>query len=361
MERKINVGITGQSGFMGTHLFNFLSLKNDEINLIHFKDEYFNDKQTLDNFTGQCDVIVHLAAMNRHGVPKVIYDTNIRLVKQLIESLEENKSSAMVIFSSSTQEERDNPYGESKKEGRQLLENWALKNNGSCYGFIIPNVFGPFGNPFYNSVIATFSYQLTHNETPAIQVDGELKLIYIQELVQLFYQKIKTFNDKRIETFIVPHTSVINVSGILEKLQFYKTTYFNQHIIPSITEDFDRNLFNTFRSYIDIDSYYPVKYDKNEDDRGIFVEIMRHKQGGQASFSTTKPNVTRGNHFHTRKIERFAVVHGEALIQLRRYGTDIVSTFRLSGKEPSFVGHALPGIPITLSTLEMMTFIQFFG
>lgn len=219
----INVGITGQSGFMGTHLFNFLSLKKDEITLIPFRDEYFKDSQTLNDFTRRCDVIVHLAALNRHGDPRVIYDTNVRLVKQLIESLEENNTAPLIIFSSSTQEERDNPYGESKKEGRRLLESWATKNNGGFYGFIIPNVFGPFGNPYYNSVIATFSHQLTHDETPAIQVDGELKLIYVQELVELFYQKIKTVQDKKVESFVVPHTSVIKVSGILDKLLFLKT------------------------------------------------------------------------------------------------------------------------------------------
>ena len=132
--------------------------------------------------------------MNRHGDPQVIYDTNIRLVKQLIKALESSEGPKHVLFSSSTQEEADNPYGNSKREGRKLLEDWAQRTGSSFTGMIIPNVFGPFGNPYYNSVVATFSHQLTHGEKPQIQVDGQLKLIYVGELVEHIYQLITITN-----------------------------------------------------------------------------------------------------------------------------------------------------------------------
>ena len=179
----IKIGITGQSGFVGTHLYNTLGLYPERFERIHFQDDYFQDTDKLKTFVQSCDAIVHLAAMNRHNDPEVLYDTNIGLVKQLISACETTRSTPHILFSSSTQEERDNLYGKSKKEGRELLEQWALKNNGNFTGFIIPNVFGPFGNPYYNSVVATFCHQLTHNETPRIETDGEIKLIYVGELV----------------------------------------------------------------------------------------------------------------------------------------------------------------------------------
>src|SRR5450759_4626539 len=186
----LKVGITGQYGFIGTHLFNFLNLKKEEITLIPFEDKYFENDNQLRKFVNDCDAIVHLAAMNRHGDPQVIYDTNLKLVNQLIEALEVTNSRPHVLFSSSTQEERDNLYGKSKRDGRILFEQWAQRNKTRFTGFVIPNVFGPFGNPFYNSVVATFCHKLTHNEQPKIVIDANLQLIYVNELVDLFYQKI---------------------------------------------------------------------------------------------------------------------------------------------------------------------------
>ena len=191
------VGITGQSGFVGTHLYNTLGLQPDKFERIPFKDEYFQNENELQYFVKSCDVIFHLAAMNRHNEPEVIYNTNIGLVKQLIAACEATKSIPHVFFSSSTQEERDNLYGKSKKEGRELFELWARSSNAQFTSLIIPNVFGPFGHPNYNSVVATFCHQLTHNETPKIDVNGEVKLIYVSELVTDIITRI-TNHESRI-------------------------------------------------------------------------------------------------------------------------------------------------------------------
>ena len=370
----IKVGITGQAGFVGTHLFNTLGLYPDKFERISFEDAFFSDENKLKSFVSNCDAIVHLAAMNRHNDPEVLYQTNLNLVKQLIDAMESTGSTPHVLFSSSTQEERDNLYGRSKKEGRELLEQWATRNNATFTGFVIPNVFGPFGNPYYNSVIATFSHQLTHNETPRIDVDGEIKLIYVAELVEHFINKIKDHrvtqclntelhSDVNCETpfntvkhceptspcetpfntakhcvpFFVPHTSEIKVSALLQKLTTFKETYFDQGIIPNLDTPFDRNLFNTFLCYIDHKSFFPFKLKPNTDDRGSFVEIIKLSSGGQVSFSNTVPGITRGNHFHTRKAERFAVIKGKARIEFRRIGTDTIYTYDLDGSQPSFV------------------------
>lgn len=337
----MKIGITGQTGFVGTHLFNTLGLYPDKFKRIPFEDAFFSDEALLNAFVQNCDAIVHLAAMNRHNDPEVIYQTNIKLVQQLITACETTSSTPHILFSSSTQEERDNLYGRSKKEGRQLLEQWAGKNQAKFSGFVIPNVFGPFGNPYYNSVIATFCHQLTHNEQPKIEVDGEIKLIYVAELVQHFIDKILTQDSKDrnmpYETFFVPHTSQIKVSSLLQKLTEFKENYFQQGILPNLDEPFDRNLFNTFLCYINHASFFPFPLKLNTDERGSFVETVKLHSGGQVSFSTTVPGITRGNHFHTRKAERFAVIKGKAKIELRRIGTDKVFSFELDGTQPSFV------------------------
>ena len=256
----------------------------------------------------------------------------------LIKAMEATGSRPHILFSSSTQEERDNLYGKSKRDGRILFEQWAEKNNADFTGFVIPNVFGPFGNPYYNSVIATFSYQLTHNEQPKIMVDATLQLIYVNELVKLFYQKIIAADrDPGAARFDVSYTSEIKVSEILRSLENYKSVYFEGHSFPELNSVFEINLFNTFRSYIDHSSVYPVLLKKNTDQRGTFIETTKTSLGGQFSYSTTLPGVTRGNHFHTRKIERFIVIRGKAVIELRRIGTADILRFELDGEKPSFV------------------------
>jgi Nucleoside-diphosphate-sugar epimerases len=334
---KIKVGITGQAGFIGTHLFNYLSLFKDVYELVPFGDNYFDDEAVLTEFALKCDVIVHLAAVNRHHDPNELYSKNIELVDKLIKSLSLAKSKAHIIFSSSIQEERDNIYGKSKKEGRLKLLDWATQNKSGFTGLIIPNVFGPFGKPFYNSVISTFSYQLINNDTPKIENDVKLNLLYVGELCEIISDLAISPKGQITEENRVPHSFSINVSAILEELKKYNENYLNYGIIPKLQNNFEINLFNTFRSYINCSNQFPFKYKVNEDERGIFVETMKLNTGGQVSYSTTNPGVTRGNHFHTRKIERFSVIKGKARIQLRRYGTKEIIDLFLDGTEPSFV------------------------
>ena len=371
----LKIGITGQAGFIGTHLYNTLSLYPDKYIRITFRDEFFQSEEALDAFVKQCDVIVHLAAMNRHNDPNVLYKTNIELVQKLIDSMERTNSKPYVIMSSSLQEERDNVYGLSKKEGRELFNQWAERNGAKFTGLIIPNVFGPFGVPFYNSVISTFSYQICNKQEPKIEVDNELKLIYVGDLVKViislfpadyaekntdYADKETTVNTEGTEStegtedtqntegtedtdgwlppkvLEVPYKAKYKVSELLYKLKDYYETYVVKGIFPDLTDWFEVCLFNTFRSYLPKE-HFPVKYNKHLDDRGIYVEIMKFMSQGQVSFSTTLPGISRGNHFHTRKIERFAVIKGKASIKLRKYGTDEVIEYILDGEESAYV------------------------
>jgi UDP-2-acetamido-2,6-beta-L-arabino-hexul-4-ose reductase len=184
-------------------------------------------------------------------------------------------------------------------------------------------------------VVATFSHQLTRSEQPRVEVDKLLKLIYVGELTSVMKECL--VNQVADPEYHVPHTSESKVTEILQILERFQSEYLRQGIIPSLDTIFERNLFNTFRSYMDIPNHFPVALKEHSDNRGSFVETMRLGIGGQVSFSTTKPGITRGNHFHIRKIERFVVIRGKAEIQLRRIGTGDVISYKLDGANPSYV------------------------
>ena len=333
--KMLNVGITGQNGFIGTHLYNTLGLNPEQYELVFFNKTFFDSDEGLDSFVAQCDVIIHLAAMNRHSNPDTIYNTNIQLVDKLLASLIRTDSNAHIVMSSSSQEEKNNLYGKSKRDGRILFRNWTQTSKGSFTGLIIPNVFGAFGRPNYNSVVATFCYKVANNEVPEVHKDSLLSLIYVGELVDAIREVID--KGKAVEKLVIKPTSQLKVTELLVLLNSFKSEYQDNGEIPEINSVFQLNLFNTFRCYMDIKNFFPKRIKQYEDARGSFVELIRLGIGGQVSFSTTVPGITRGNHFHTRKIERFVVIKGKALIQLRRIGTNEVLNFYLDGKEPAYV------------------------
>ncbi|RRQ48849.1 NAD-dependent epimerase/dehydratase family protein [Maribacter algicola] len=337
---NIRVGITGQAGFIGYHLYQTLALRED-VTLVDFERSYFQENRKLEKFVSTCDVIVHLAAMNRHEDPQVIYDTNVDLVQKLIQTCKATGAKPHILFSSSSQEEKDNLYGKSKKAGKQLFMEWAARSGGKATSLTIPNVFGPFGKPNYNSVVATFCHKVARDEEANIINDGKVGLIYINELIAHFVSVIfgttsgETIGANGYALNIAPN-HYVKVSKILALLKQYKMDYMENGIFPNLEDPFEKALFNTFRCYVP-EEHYPVKFTKHTDNRGSFVEIARTQTPGQFSFSTTVPGITRGNHFHTRKAERFAVISGKARIQLRRIGTKEVINYDLDGDEPAYV------------------------
>ncbi len=325
--------ITGLVGFMGSHLRDRLSREQD-IEVPPFEDAYFSQPDKLQEVLAGSDTVVHLAAMNR-GDDKEIYNTNIELVQKLVYQLEQLGETPYVIFSSSTQATLDNSYGRSKKEGARLFEEWSKKTSAPVTALAIPNVFGDRGKPFYNSVVATFCHLLTHGGKPEVQVDKEVSLIYINELVEVFWEKIKN-PPKGFENVAVKPTVAAKVTDILKLLNHFKECFYDKRVVPTFANTFEKNLYNTFVSYAE-----PADYEQpltlRTDERGSLFEVVKEEKGSQIFFSTTKPGIVRGNHYHTRKQEKFCVVKGEAIIRIRRIGTDKVIEHRVSGEKPVVV------------------------
>ncbi len=327
------IGITGMAGFIGTHLRDRL-MREKDIEVLPFEDAYFDNPEAFVDFCKKADVIVHLAGVNRHE-PQIVYEKNIELMEKLLQFVNNAGKKPYILFSSSTQIERDNEYGRGKKRAMELLEAWSNKHHLPAVSMVIPNVFGDGGRPFYNSVVATFCYQLTHGQTPTIQADSQMKLIYINDLVEDIWRLIQNPpNGYHIE-YIKPRAEA-KVSEILNWLNQFKEAYYGSGTVPEQKTDFQRDLYNTFLTYMDA-ADWERKLKLNTDERGSFVEVFKLERGGQVSFSTTKPGITRGNHYHIRKNEKFCVISGQASIKLRRIGTDKVIEYKVSGDSPSWI------------------------
>ena len=287
-------------------------------------------------------MIIHLAAVIKNKDKKILQDVNFELMKKLLFSHEKSNSKPAIFFASSTQENLSTIYGLSKKELSKSLEKWSYKSKAYSRVFIIPNVFGPFSKPYYNSVVSTFCYQLSRNINTELKINKELELIYVNNLVNRMIDEISIFFETRTEQHLfkridILHEKTIHVSSLLSKLEDYKSYYIHKNKIPNFNENFDRDLFNTFLTYFDFDNFFPQSLEENNDERGAFYENIKSKEECQFSFSTTMPGYTRGNHFHTRKLERFTVIKGKARIEFRRIGTTKKFSFLLDGDSPSFV------------------------
>ena len=238
----INIGITGQSGFIGQNLVNYLQ-SFENISLIFFNRTFFSDSKLLDNWVKKCDIIFHLAAISRHDKEKTLYDINIMLVKKLISSLERTNSKPQIIYTSSTHEIKDTYYSKSKYEGRMLFSDWSVKNNTIFNGLILPNVFGPYAKPNYASVVATFCYNVSKNIKSKIISDAKMKLIYIDELLHSFLEIIN--QKKKNNCHNIAFTHEIYVSEILKKLNNFYDSY-KSNKTPILETNFDKNLHFTF-------------------------------------------------------------------------------------------------------------------
>ena len=330
----MKLGITGASGFIGYHLSHSLDKCRDGYSVLTCGRAAFYDDVKILEFVSACDCIVHLGGENT-GAPEDVYAENMRITRQLLGALEETSFCGRLIFASSNHEYRGTRYGDSKRESRLLFQKFASMTGALFHGLIIPNVYGPFCRPHYNSVVATFCHDLTHGRKPQIKVDAEIELVYVNELISQIIACIDG-DVKDVQVDVVP-TALRKVSDVLGMLERFKKLYFDSGQIPNLDDAFKTSLFSTFQSYMDV-SVHPVALVTHDDERGSLCEVVKGTQeGGQVFFSTTQPGATRGQHFHTRKFERFVVVKGKGLIRLRQIGQSKVYEIPVCGDAPAVV------------------------
>ena len=311
----MKIGITGATGFIGYHTYTYLKYATDS-EVIKLNRDFVNDKRL-----SECDWIIQLAGMNR-GDDDELYKTNIKLTSNLLDNISEK---TRVIFTSSTQS--NSIYADSKK----VCEDMLLTSVDKHRILKLPNVFGPFGKPNYNSFVATFCYKLCNGESPKIIQDNNVELIFVTDVVKSFITLMNYDYAPALPT------AKVKVSEILQMLKGYKTQYALEGKIPKLDTDFKKHLFNTFRSYMNHkDRLFSTT--THSDDRGELAELVNVDMSeGLVFTSFTNPNYVRGEHFHTRKFERFCVLDGEAVIRLRKMGSDEVIEYNVSGKDVKFI------------------------
>lgn len=329
----MKVAVTGKEGFIGYHLYNTILYSQVDLKIVDFPKKLFYDESKLDKLIKSVDVIVHLAGLNRSDDDDLLLNTNIDLSEKIASSAERTNFKGKIIFASSTLEKSKTIYGKSKKISNNIFLKSSELHKYSYTSIVIPNVFGPFCKPHYNSFISTFCHNLIFGEKLNIEVDKKVKLIFINNLIKEILNIIKNKSQNRVE---ITEDISIKVSGVKKILEDFNKCYIKKNTIPDLNSDFEKNLFLTLQSFIKIEDF-PKTNKLSIDNRGKFSEIVRSYSEGQSSFSITKSGITRGNHFHTRKIERFAVIKGQALIEVRKIGTKDKFSFKLDGESPSFV------------------------
>jgi UDP-2-acetamido-2,6-beta-L-arabino-hexul-4-ose reductase len=241
----IKVGITGQSGFIGTHLYNFLRLKTD-IERISFDKSFFDAQQELLTFVSKCDAIVHLAGMSRGDNQQLVYGTNMILVEKLLNAADKTGNKPHILLGSTTHEAKDTLYHKSKREGRAMIDKWATRNSARATNLLMPNVFGPYSKPFFNSFVSTFCYKVASGEKPEIITDSVVQLIYVETLCRHIYDAIIGESQNPL---IISHEFEVKVSDLAKKLEYFRASL-NSRNTPELKTLFDIRLFNTYLSYL---------------------------------------------------------------------------------------------------------------
>lgn len=342
--------ITGANGFVGKNLVAQLEniklgkarnydLSND---LTIYKYDIDTPPELLDVYTKDCDFVFHLAGVNRPKDEKEFMEGNFGFTSVLLDKLKENNNKAPVLITSSIQAALDNPYGRSKKAGEDLMFEYGKSNNVKVLVYRLPNVFGKWCRPNYNSAVATFCNNIA-NDLDITVNDPEvvMNLVYIDDVVDEFIAALMGNENKDGEYCGIPIVHTIKLGEIVDLLYGFKAQP-EKLVMAEIPENsFAKKLYSTYLSYLPKEKVcFPLKM--NRDDRGSFTELLKTEKCGQISVNISKPGITKGQHWHNTKWEFFIVVSGHGLIQERKIGTDEVLEFEVSGDEIKAI-HMLPG------------------
>lgn len=331
--------VTGAKGFVGKNLIATLE------NIRDGKDKSFgiaNDiivypfdrdtpKSLLDEYCKDCNFVFNLAGVNRPKDKNEFMEGNFGFTSELLETLNKYQNKAPIVISSSIQAKLDNDYGLSKKAGEDLVFEYGRKNNTQVFVYRFPNLFGKWCKPNYNSVIATFCYNVANDlEIKVNDQKAKLNLAYIDDVINEFINVLKNKANKNGNYCEVTPTYDINLGEIAELIKCFKKGR-EDKTIPNVTKGgFETKLYSTYLSYLPTDKFsYPLKM--NIDERGSFTEILRTLDRGQFSVNISKVGITKGEHWHHSKNEKFVVVSGKGLIQFRKIDEEKVIEYHVSG------------------------------
>jgi len=319
--------VTGANGFVGKNLVAELrNHRHEEVYLFNRE----NSDEDLENFTKDCEFVFHLAGVNRPQNESEFMDGNHGLTSQLLQLLEKNKNKAPILITSSIQAEKDNPYGISKKAGEDELFAYAKQTGAKVFVYRLPNLFGKWSKPNYNTVVATYCYNVARNLD--IQVNNPaalLELAYIDDVLEEFLRALKGNPTINENLCVVPVTHKIELGDLADRIKSFKESRKSLEI-PTMSDEMTKKLYSTYLSFLPEDNFsYDLKM--NVDNRGSFTEFLRTPDRGQVSVNISKPGITKGNHWHHTKNEKFLVVSGNGLIRFRNIDSDEIIDYYVNG------------------------------
>ena len=320
--------VTGSNGFIGRNLIS--ELYNRGYTEIMEYDLGCSDDQ-LNSFCEDAEFIFHLAGVNRPETNEEYMEGNFGFSSTLLDKLKACNNNCPILISSSIQAELNNPYGKSKKAGEDLFFHYGKITDAKVYVFRLPNVFGKWCRPNYNSVIATFCNNIAYGQDITVNDPSVfMTLVYIDDVVDAF---IRTIQDDVIYTgvFCEIHDKYEEKLGNIASLLYsFKKNRIDLNV-PNLDDPFTKKLYSTYLSYMPQSEFsYPLKM--NTDSRGSFTEFIRTKDRGQVSINISKPGIIKGNHWHHTKNEKFLVVSGQGIIRFRNINSDEIIEYHVSGE-----------------------------
>lgn len=326
----MRLAVTGADGFLGWHV-RCAARARLGVSPVSIGRPEFSDPQLMDRALATVDSVIHLAGINRGPEDDVVYETNLGLARSLVEGVRRSGRQIHVVHANSIHRDLDTAFGRSKRDAAAYMAEAQLKL-GRFSDVVLPNIFGEHGRPHYNSFVATFCEALAGGRQPEAVEDRPIQLLHAQTvavlLVDLAHQGASAeLRPQGRETSVAAVLSILN-----EIAEGYATGQY-----PNLGDPFVEELFNTYRSFT-FPSAFPIYPDAITDPRGRLVETVR-AGGGQTQvfFSSTRPGMTRGEHFHLRKVERFLVLRGSGRIQLRKLFSNEILTFDVTGERPAII------------------------
>lgn len=316
--------VTGASGFIGKNLC--AQLKQDEkIEILRFTRD--SSPEDLRKYIAKADFIFHLAGINRPEREEEFDTGNRQLTEEILEHINSNGKKIPLLVTSSIQANLDNPYGKSKKAAEDAVFAWAKNTGNKVFVYRLPNVFGKWSRPEYNTVVATFCRNIARGEDIKIRdPDAKLSLVYVDSVIESFLRTMNTLGCESNGNYCtVSPVFEITLGELARRIQKLKESR-DSLIMPNLEGELNKFLYATYTSFMPEDDF-SYKLDMKTDQRGWLAEFIKSRQFGQIFISKTKPGISRGNHWHHTKIEKFLVIDGSALIKFRHI---------ISGKELSY-------------------------
>lgn len=329
-----NILVTGANGFVGKNLV--CELKNKGFKNV-FEYDTDTDPALLEDYCKKAEFVCHLAGVNRPKDVSEFEKGNFGFTSDLLDKLKKCGNKCPVMISSSTQAALDNPYGRSKKAGENLIREYSSETGAKVYIYRFTNIFGKWCRPNYNSVVATFCNNIANGLDITVNDEkAEVKLVYIDDVVKSIIGAIDGKEPENEDGFctVKPYYTV-TLGRLAELLYSFKESR-KTLSVPDMSDEFEKKLYSTYLSYLPKDGFsYPLKM--NCDERGSFTEIIRTAERGQFSVNVARPGITKGNHWHHTKNEKFLVVSGNGLIQFRKVGESEIIEYHVDGEHLTVV------------------------